>query len=54
MATPRWDPQNLPDGRRLTNLVLKLKRYERQRESLEERPASDDILETKEVSGLAP
>jgi len=46
---------NFREVRRVTNLLLKLKRYERQREVLEkgdEKPArgSRDILEKKEVS----
>jgi hypothetical protein len=45
---------NLREVRRLTNLLLKIKRYERQREGLEKAAAFHDVLETKGVSSLAP
>jgi hypothetical protein len=50
-AMRRMQDSNLREVRRLTNLLLKLKRYEQQREIQEEKAASHDILETKEVSG---
>ena len=40
---------NLREVRRLTNLLLKVKRYERQREALEKKAPLHDVLETKEV-----
>ncbi|HMD85997.1 MAG TPA: hypothetical protein VKO18_14985 [Terriglobia bacterium] len=50
----RMQDSNLREVRRLTNLLLKIKRYERQREALEETAPFQDVLETKEVSSLAP
>jgi hypothetical protein len=36
------------------NLLLRIKRYERQMEALGKTAALQDVLETKEVSSLAP
>ena len=41
---------NFREVRRITNLLLKVKRYERQRGALEETAAFQDVLETKGVS----
>jgi RPA family protein len=45
---------NFREVRRLTTLLLKIKRYERQREALGKTAALQDMQETKEVSSLAP
>jgi len=44
---------NLREVRRLTNLLLKLKRYEQQKEAIEKRETLHDVLEQKGVSSLA-
>lgn len=49
----RMQDANLREVRRLTNLLLKIKRYERQMEALEKKAAFHDVPETKEVSDLA-
>ncbi len=46
----RMQDSNLREVRRLTNLLLKIKRYERQREGLEKTAALHDVPETKGVS----
>ena len=43
----RMQDTNLREVRRLTNLLLKIKRYERQTETLEKTAALHDVLETK-------
>ena len=48
----RMQDSNFREVRRLTNLLLKIKRYERQREALEKTAAFQDVPETKEVSSL--
>ena len=53
-AMRRMQDSNLREVRRLTNLLLKIKRYERQREAIEKTSALQDVPETKEVSGLEP
>jgi hypothetical protein len=45
---------NLKEIRRLTNLLLKIKRYERQREESEETDPLQDVSETKGVSNNQP
>ena len=46
----RMQDSNFREVRRLTNLLLKIKRYERQMEALEKTAAFHDVLETKGVS----
>jgi hypothetical protein len=41
---------NMREVRRLTNLLLRIKRYERQMLALEKTAALHDVLETKGVS----
>jgi hypothetical protein len=48
----RMQDSNLREVRRLTNLLLKIKRYERQMEALAKTAALQDIQETKGVSRL--
>ena len=48
----RMQDTNLREVRRLTNLLLRIKRYERQTEALEKTTALHDVLETKAVSRL--
>ena len=50
----RTQDANMREVRRLINLLLKIKRYERQTEALEKTVALHDVLETKGVSSLAP
>jgi hypothetical protein len=48
----RMQDSNLREVRRLTNLLLKIKRYERQREALEKTEPFQDVPETEGVSRL--
>jgi hypothetical protein len=48
----RMQDSNLREVRRLTNLLLKIKRYERQREALSKAEAFQDVPETEGVSRL--
>jgi hypothetical protein len=48
----RMQDSNLKEIRRLTNLLLKIKRYERQREVSEETDPLQDVSETKGVSNI--
>ena len=50
----RMQDSNLREVRRLTNLLLKIKGYERKMQALEEAAPFQDVLETKEVRSLAP
>jgi hypothetical protein len=50
----RMQDSNLKEVRRLTNLLLKIKRYERQKEDSEETHPFQDVSETKGVSGNRP
>jgi hypothetical protein len=50
----RTQDANMREVRRLINLLLKIKRYERQMEASEKTAALHDVLETKGVSSLAP
>ena len=46
----RMQDSNFREVRRLTNLLLKIKRYERQRGALGKTAAFQDVLEKKGVS----
>jgi hypothetical protein len=48
----RMQDSNLREVRRLTNLLLRIKRYERQMQALEKTAALHDVSEKEEVSGL--
>ena len=50
----RTQDANMREVRRLIYLLLKIKRYERQTEKLETTAALHDVIEKKEISGLAP
>jgi hypothetical protein len=50
----RTQDANMREVRRLINLLLKIKRYERQMEGLEKTAALHDVSETRGVSSLAP
>jgi hypothetical protein len=50
----RMQDSNLKEVRRLTNLLLKIKRHERQMEGLEETAPFQDVSETKGVSNEGP
>jgi hypothetical protein len=54
MLMRRIQDSNFREIRRLTNLLLKIKRYERQMEKSEKTAALHDVTETNEVSGLPP
>ena len=45
----RMQDSNLKEIRRLTNLLLKIKRYERQKEESEETDSLQDVWEKKEL-----
>jgi hypothetical protein len=49
----RTQDANMREVRRLINLLLRIKRYERQMEELGKTAALHDVSETKEVNGLA-
>jgi hypothetical protein len=46
----RMQDSNLREVRRLTNLLLRIKRYESQMEALGKTPTLHDVLETKDDS----